>query len=242
VVVAACLLLAPTAQGQFRLGVVLALLTFASVVLCQFVGCCGAAGSLEYVAGRIAATAGGAAFAMLLMRLVWPWYRNRWAMEGCSHAMQLAVRAAHSMYHEEYDRIAALATHSMYHEEYDRIAALAMGGSAAAAPRTALELAASTSASSAGGGTGSSGVGRPPGLNARPADGGAAASSMTAPLEGCASPPACSCSASMQAPVDAQLLQRQLLGILMPVQVSVARDTWIRWKRGRLALAPVSGR
>jgi hypothetical protein len=53
-----CLLLVPFGLGQFRLVVVLGLLTFASVVLCQYAGCCGAVGSVSYLVGRILATGG----------------------------------------------------------------------------------------------------------------------------------------------------------------------------------------
>lgn len=53
-----CLLLVPFSLGQFRLVVVLGLLTFASVVLCQYAGCCGAVGSVTYLVGRILATGG----------------------------------------------------------------------------------------------------------------------------------------------------------------------------------------
>lgn len=53
-----CLLLTPASLGQFRLVVVLGLLTFASVTLCQYAGCCGAVGSLTYLVGRILATGG----------------------------------------------------------------------------------------------------------------------------------------------------------------------------------------
>jgi len=53
-----CLLVTPASMGQFRLVVVLGLLTFASVTLCQYVGCCGAVGSLTYLVGRILATGG----------------------------------------------------------------------------------------------------------------------------------------------------------------------------------------
>jgi hypothetical protein len=31
-----------------------------------------------------------------------------------------------------------------------------------------------------------------------------------------------------------------LPGVLMPVQISIARDTWVTWKKGALALTPVS--
>jgi hypothetical protein len=53
-----CLVLVPFSMGQFRLVVVLALLTFASVTLCQYAGCCGAVGSVTYLVGRILATGG----------------------------------------------------------------------------------------------------------------------------------------------------------------------------------------
>jgi hypothetical protein len=35
-------------------------------------------------------------------------------------------------------------------------------------------------------------------------------------------------------------LQGLLVGLLLPVQVSVARDTWITWQRGALAVTSVS--
>lgn len=35
-------------------------------------------------------------------------------------------------------------------------------------------------------------------------------------------------------------LQQMCAGILVPVQISIARDTWIMWKKGALAVAPVS--
>jgi hypothetical protein len=35
-------------------------------------------------------------------------------------------------------------------------------------------------------------------------------------------------------------LQQLLPGVLMPVQISIARDTWVTWKKGALALTPVS--
>ena len=54
-------------DGQFRLVVVLGLLTFASVTLCQYVGCCGAVGSLTYLVGRILATGGLYCAAHLLL-------------------------------------------------------------------------------------------------------------------------------------------------------------------------------
>lgn len=33
---------------------------------------------MTYFVGRILATGGGCLFAMVLNRLLWPWYRNRW--------------------------------------------------------------------------------------------------------------------------------------------------------------------
>jgi hypothetical protein len=34
-------------------------------------------------------------------------------------------------------------------------------------------------------------------------------------------------------------LAQMLGGLMMPVQISIARDTWINWKKGALALTPV---
>jgi hypothetical protein len=53
-----CLMVLPFSLGQFKLVVVLGLLTFASVTLCQYAGCCGAVGNTTYLAGRILATGG----------------------------------------------------------------------------------------------------------------------------------------------------------------------------------------
>jgi hypothetical protein len=39
---------------------------------------------------------------------------------------------------------------------------------------------------------------------------------------------------------SAEALQQMVAGILVPVQISIARDTWITWKKGALAVAPVS--
>jgi hypothetical protein len=68
---------APFTAGQYRLMLTLLVITLDSMVLCQYTGCCGSVGSLTYFIGRMLATGGGCLFAMLLNRLLWPWYRNR---------------------------------------------------------------------------------------------------------------------------------------------------------------------
>eukprot|EP00775_Hariotina_reticulata_P008209 gene8209-8400_t len=42
----------------------------------------------------------------------------------------------------------------------------------------------------------------------------------------------------LQQPDHKQLLQ-QVVEVLLPVQVALQRDTWLKWKRGKLAIAPV---
>lgn len=68
---------APFTAGQYRLMLTLLIITLNSMVLCQYTGCCGGVGSLTYFVGRILATGGGCLFAMMMNRLLWPWYRNR---------------------------------------------------------------------------------------------------------------------------------------------------------------------
>lgn len=68
---------APFTAGQYKLMLTLLVITLNSMVLCQYTGCCGGVGSVTYFVGRMLATGGGCLAAMMLNRLLWPWYRNR---------------------------------------------------------------------------------------------------------------------------------------------------------------------
>jgi hypothetical protein len=62
------------ARSQFRYAVVLSLITFDAMVLCQYSGCCsGTAGTLSYLVNRVASVAVGAVLPVLVANLVLPW-------------------------------------------------------------------------------------------------------------------------------------------------------------------------
>lgn len=196
-------LLAPLAAlTQLKLMVVLGLLTLNSTVLCQYVGCCSATGSLGYYLGRVVSISGGAAFAMLLNRLLWPWSRNSWALEQMADALGLAVEAVAGMYAREHGYMAALAAAA---------AAEAEGGDG--------------SAHGGSKGATSSSSRHDQGLHV--------AVAMPVPAAGRTGVAA--------APVQADMKQQlaQIQARLLPVQASLQRDTWLRWRSGVLAVPPV---
>ncbi|PNH05904.1 hypothetical protein TSOC_007796 [Tetrabaena socialis] len=59
---------------QLRLLVVMTLMTFTSVILCQFKGCCGATGSAKVYGARVLAVTMGCAVPVLLTNLILPWW------------------------------------------------------------------------------------------------------------------------------------------------------------------------
>lgn len=271
---------------------------------------------------------------MLLNRLIWPWYRNRWALEEMSRVLDLSVSAVSCMYRTEFDHIAAMAGrqpaaagtagtagagsiaatglsvplqdrafcsaqqlqgdktqggkqqgHFKQQRESEGNISSSGGDAVINIPSSSpapVAGAAPFSASSNGVGIHQHSPAGPASMLPSPATSTAAhahsprpttaarstqsgpstgvAAASTAPQAAgrsiggkpcAAGAAAVMATASTATPVagpnskpgvmpDPAVLQRQLLGIMMPVQVSIARDTWIAWKKGALAVSPVS--
>eukprot|EP00775_Hariotina_reticulata_P009285 gene9285-9450_t len=67
------------------------LMTIASIVLCQFVGCCDHTGSTMMAVTRGGAVAAAAVFAVAFQNLVLPWYTSSWALETMGEVYQEAT-------------------------------------------------------------------------------------------------------------------------------------------------------
>lgn len=157
---------------------------------------------------------------MLLNRLLWPWRRNKWAMEELSRVTEVAVVSACKMYEAEYKHLVNAASTPITQ------AAAGAVGPAGVVHSSAQKLPQEQQAQ-----TGDGVIsfpyrksGESPVLSA---GGGKSAAVPVSREAGLASK-------------TPEQLQPMLLGMLMPVQISIARDTWITWKKGALALTPVS--
>jgi hypothetical protein len=79
------------ARSQLKYLVVLTLITFDAMVLCQYQGCCQATGSLAYFLNRVVSVVIGAVAPVLVTNIVLPWWvacsgrgwRNVWRI-ACS--------------------------------------------------------------------------------------------------------------------------------------------------------------
>ena len=58
---------------QFRMAMVLTLITFASVSLCQYTGTCGSTGSAQVYGARLLSVMAGCSVPVLLSQLILPW-------------------------------------------------------------------------------------------------------------------------------------------------------------------------
>lgn len=67
------------------------LMTVASVVLCQNVGCCGHTGSTEMAIMRGLSVTAAALFSVAVQNLIWPWYTSSWAVEQLGQTYQSAA-------------------------------------------------------------------------------------------------------------------------------------------------------
>jgi len=156
---------------------------------------------------------------MLLNRLLWPWRRNKWAMEELSRVTELAVVSACKMYEAEYKHQANAASTPIAQ------AAAGAGGPAGVVHSSVQKLPQEQQAP-----IGDGVITVPYRKSAELPVFGAGGKSAAVPV---------SRDAGLASKTPEQL-QPMMMGLLMPVQISIARDTWITWKKGALALTPVS--
>lgn len=156
----------------------------------------------------------------------------RWAMEELSRALSIAVVSARMMYGAEYNQVSAAAPSAATTK--DTHGRNTSGAPAAATVQRAASTPAAVVIELPVSGYNSS-------LTTSPST--AQQQSQTPPP-----PPETTQAATAAAPVDVppalvgkspEQLQQLLGGIMMPVQISIARDTWVTWKKGALALTPV---
>ena len=181
------------------------------------------------------AAGGGALFAMLLNRLLWPWRRNRWAMEELSRALGIAVIAATKMYNTEHQHLAAAApsatpaptpaagTSRRTSQACEQ--QLLQGDVVISMTDTEHHSTQQCGAANAASAKGQTAAAATAGACGDSAAGAAAAAAITGDPNLVTKSP--------------EQLQQMLGALLMPVQVSIARDTWVTWKKGTLALTPV---
>ncbi|KAG2431908.1 hypothetical protein HXX76_009399 [Chlamydomonas incerta] len=87
----------------YRMGIVFTLMAMASLILCQYRGCCGATGSVELYAARVLMVMAGCSVPVLLSNLVLPWYTSDWALETLGGAFLAACRLVRSYYAAYYN-------------------------------------------------------------------------------------------------------------------------------------------
>lgn len=101
---AACLFLGPLARGHVRQMVGLILWTLASVVLCQYKGCCGATeGSTLVFLSRIVSVGGGVLWTAALNRLLMPWSGPAYEIECMADVVKRSVALSRAAYELMYD-------------------------------------------------------------------------------------------------------------------------------------------
>eukprot|EP00198_Chlamydomonas_reinhardtii_P012245 XP_001701582.1 predicted protein [Chlamydomonas reinhardtii] len=77
---------------QFRMAMVLTLITFASVSLCQYTGTCGSTGSAQVYGARLLSVMAGCSVPVLLSQLILPWYTSDWALQTMGRAFSAAAQ------------------------------------------------------------------------------------------------------------------------------------------------------
>ncbi|KAG2487722.1 hypothetical protein HYH03_013721 [Edaphochlamys debaryana] len=87
---------------QLRTAIVLTLMTFSAVILCQYRGCCGATGTVEYYAARVLAVIAGGSVPVLVTNLVLPWYTSDWALQVMAGAFKAGMGLARRHYSSFY--------------------------------------------------------------------------------------------------------------------------------------------
>lgn len=158
---------------------------------------------------------------------------------------------------EEFSRaldIAVVAANKMYAAEYAHLSACSSGAGADAASDTAVGLTAAAISTANSQQTTSTGhvvvelsaantVSSPPPVPSQAAAAAPSAHTAAAAPKAAAlpsGPGTAAAAADVLSSKSPEQLQQMLGAILMPVQISIARDTWVQWKRGALALTPVS--
>ena len=80
---------------------VLSLMTFASLILCQFHGCCGASsGSTDVFLARVLSVALGCLAAAAVSNLVAPWYTSQESLESLAAVLRQCAALMVEMYGE----------------------------------------------------------------------------------------------------------------------------------------------
>ncbi|KAG2454349.1 hypothetical protein HYH02_001374 [Chlamydomonas schloesseri] len=93
-----------TAIRAYSLGIVFTLMAMNSIILCQYVGCCDASGSVQLYAARVLMVMAGCSVPVLVSNLVLPWYTSDWALQtlgGCFTASCRLVRSYYAAYYND---------------------------------------------------------------------------------------------------------------------------------------------
>jgi hypothetical protein len=214
----------------FRITSVLFLMTLSAVILCQYVGCCDATGTVWFFGVRLTSVCAGVLFAAAVSNLVLPWYTSAWALDTMASFLTNSMGVLQQMYDRFYadgqaaaaaaraagafpDHVHVLLNIRAPSESHGTSGGWDMGQNAGAAG----QLAARIDSSSTLGGPLTPAAAAGPAGTASPAAGAAGAVPVTSP-------------GLLQSPA--------LAGALVAVQVSLVRDA-AAWKRGVLATPPV---
>ena len=72
-------------RNQYKILILLILITFNALIMCQYRGCCNATGSTHYFLSRLLTIMAGAVVPVLVSNLILPWYEHRPFMQGQRH-------------------------------------------------------------------------------------------------------------------------------------------------------------
>ncbi|KAG2427956.1 hypothetical protein HXX76_011943 [Chlamydomonas incerta] len=163
---------------QLRMSMVLTLITFAGVSLCQYTGTCGAHGSPQVYGARLLSVMAGCSVPVLLSQLILPWYTSDWALQSMGRAFSAAAQLVRADYEEFWQD--GLRLHTVHkgaaatadlcsrvgtpHPSYAHLSEAAEaggGGSATGASITGAGAAGAFAAASAGAGGGSGIISKP---------------------------------------------------------------------------------
>ncbi|KAK9819619.1 hypothetical protein WJX72_000333 [[Myrmecia] bisecta] len=110
VIVVACTWMAGIASASpFKLAVTLTIITFNVQVLCQFVGCCAAHGTLSFYLGQAVAIVIGTVFVILVNNCVLPWYASSSALGMLGGALTGSSQLLGEYYESFYQAVRASA-------------------------------------------------------------------------------------------------------------------------------------
>jgi hypothetical protein len=159
-------------------------------------------------------------------------------MEELSKALDIAVTSARMMYSAEYTNLSSAAAAGTAPADSPGSRSQHVGDAVVIElPATATALKAAGAASAAAASTAEDSQQSQPTMLGKQMPAAPAGASANA-VAGAGANAAAGAGAGLGGKSPEHLAQ-MLAGLMMPVQISIARDTWINWKKGALALTPV---